>query len=170
LLEIGDERIADYIGAAGTSAARTLDTAPTESSASMTGVFAMVATSPSNIEAMAGDMDMNANFASGTVSGNLTNLVEIPDLDNAAITTSIVGSVTYDGTLNVAAGNQDDISADGNGSYVGSDGVTYTVDLDLSGDVLRRPNGDLGAIGAMTANANGGGASIDAEGAYFVAE
>ena len=150
---------------AGTATA--LSATPPENSASMTGIFRAYVTTISDVDSIAGQMDMNANFAAGTVSGTMTNLIEV---DSANFGTDIAGSVSYSGAINVGPVNNDDITATGNGSFTGTDGRLYTVSTTLDGDFYRRPSTQLGAAGTIAATATSGSTIHLANGAYIVSE
>lgn len=146
--------------------ANELTTTPVESSASMSGIFIVdVATDPF-IDSIAGQIDMNANFASSTVSGTMSDFIEVYD----GFGTDIDGSVTYSGTVNVGAGALDDISATGTGSLTTTDGTTHSVATTMDGDVLRRAGGELGAAGNIDATATSIYGTESATGIYIVSE
>jgi len=145
-----------------------LNSAPIESSASMSGTFVLQApASLPNVNEVAGQIDMSANFASGTVSGSMSRFVEAYSDDTA---NDIRGNVSYSGAVNVGAGFLDDINATGTGSVTGTDGTTYNVSASLSGDIIRRAAGELAAFGIIDATATSNGTPHAFSGTYGVTE
>lgn len=167
-----DSTVSPFFDEVDVGSATTLTTTPTESSASMSGLFAVgtTTTTTSDVDAVAGQMTMNANFAANTVSGSMTDFIEIREELGTFYGTDVNGSASYSGTLNVNTGVGDDIAASGAGSYTGTDGNRYAITFTMDGDIYRRPSSDLGAYGLIDATVTGGGGTVSANGDYYVTE
>lgn len=146
----------------------TLGSTPPDGIASMTGTFNLQAPAGfTGIEEIGGQMDMAANFASGTVAGSMYQFIEIYAGDTAR---GIDGSGSFSGSVNVDTGSLDDITASGSGAFATSNRNVYNFSATINGDMYRRPNGDLGSAGVMSLNASGSGGSHGFVGVYGVTE
>lgn len=155
------------------STAVSLTSTPVESSAQMSGIFRVYEGGNTNNESIAGQIDMNANFAGGTVNGTLSNLIQVDSVPfggGTPVGRDISGGATYSGTINVGSASRGDITATGSGNYTNTSGTTYNVTFDLDGDLYRRPTSDLGAAGIIDTTATGGGSTIAGRGGYIVTE
>lgn len=139
--------------AAGIRSTSRLDVAPTQDTASMSGVFAIDTTSitPLGIPGeLVGEMTMNADFGNSTVSGQLHNTF----LDYGSTQDPLTGSMQYNGDIEVVAGETvssgidgvapqyTDVDAHGEATFTAPDGTTYNVFADLFGDVHEVPDLD----------------------------
>ncbi len=127
--------------AAGMSDTTRIDGVPTKDSASMSGVFE--AESGGLPATLVGEMDMEADFGAGTVTGELYNTF----IDYGTTHAPLSGSLNYDGSVEIAPGEtvatsidgevpeNTDIIANGESSQKTADGTTYNIFLDLFGDV-----------------------------------
>lgn len=151
--------------------ATALSATPVEDSASMSGTFFIVTTDIANMDAMAGKIDMQANFASAVVSGQMHDFVEVQDITATPLTgKDMFGEVNYSGRLLVRNGDSNDIAATGSGSIRATDATVYYVTTAMNGDIYRRDGGELGAAGAVTMTAKAAAASGKGTGLYFVTE
>lgn len=159
-----------FVAELNASTATALTTAPTENSASMTGTF-FVPTTISNVDAIAGQIDMEANFASGTVSGRMTDFVEVQNSTSSTLVgTDMYGRVDFAGNIAVGTGSGDDISASGRGSMRATSGTTYRVTSTMTGDFYRRPSSELGAVGTVSLTADSGSSTETGNGVFYVTE
>lgn len=147
--------------------ATALNAAPAETSATMSGTFRVFTPTIIGVNSIAGQMDMSADFAAGTVSGAMNRMVEVDDINFAE---DISGSVTYSGTISVGTSSNDDILATGSGTVTGTDNTSYAVSTTMNGDFYRRQNNDLGAAGNIVATATSGTTTHNGSGAYVVTE
>lgn len=154
------------------STATALTTTPTESSASMEGTFYVTSTSFRNVHGIAGQIDMEANFAAGTVSGKMTEFVEVQPTSTSTrlIGKDMFGEINYAGTINIGTGSGDDISATGSGRMRTTNGTTYSTTTTMNGDFYRRPSSALAAAGGITMTGNPGATAETGTGSYFVTE
>lgn len=154
------------------STATALTTTPTENTASLSGTFFIPTTTTiTNAAAIAGQVDMDANFASGTLSGRMTDFVEVQSTSDGTLTgTDMYGRVDFAGTISVGTGTADDIAAAGTGSMRATNGTTYDLNTGMAGDFYRRPGADLAAVGTVSLTANSGGSTVTSNGVYFITE
>lgn len=151
----------------GALTANVLSADPVESTASMTGIFSVLTSTIPDIDSVAGQMDMNANFASGTMTGDVSKMVEF---DSARVGSDIDGSLSFTGTIHIGPIFHDDIAASGGGTFTATDGTTYSVSATLDGDFYRRADNQLAAEGSVIGTATAGTAVHSANGFYVVTE
>lgn len=160
-----------FVAELNASSATALTGTPVESSATMSGTFYTTTTGVPDVDAIAGKIDMTANFATSTVTGRMSDFVEVHSTtDDTLAGIDMYGRVDLTGTIDITSSSRDDIVATGTGNMRTTDGTTYSTSASLSGDLYRRPGTELGAVGSLSLSADAGGATASANGVFYVTE